>query len=238
MAKFIIKEDFWNLFPQAEIGVILAYGIDNRLDGKESQLAEIEDLLATANIEAKKYLVEEVFSENPIVASWRQAYRKFKTKKGARCSIEALLKRVEKANEVSSINPLVDIYNAVSLSYGIPCGGEDLDQFVGDLTLDLAQGRESFMALGDTEEDPALAGEVIYSDDQGAVCRCWNWRDGQRTMLTPATTRAFLIIENVDPDRSNEYRGAMDQLATLIKKYLTQDVSCTYLSSSNREMEI
>lgn len=152
----------------------MARGIDNRLAGKELELAEIEALLANANIESKKHLLEEVFSDNPIVATWREAYRKFKTKKGARCSIEALLKRVEKGNEVSSINPLVDIYNAISLSYGIPCGGEDLDQFVGDLNLCLAQGGEPFMALGDSGEDPALPREVIYKDDLGAVCRCWN----------------------------------------------------------------
>ena len=238
MAKFIIKDDFWDLFPKAEIGVILADGVDNCLEGKEEALDEIKGLLAEANIEAKKYLVEEVFSENMVVALWREAYRKFKTKKGVRCSIEALLKRVEKGNEVSTINPLVDIYNAVSLTYGIPCGGEDLDQFVGDLVLGLAQGGESFMALGDAEEDPALPGEIIYQDDIGAVCRCWNWRDGQRTMLTPDTTNAFLIIESVDPMRSNEYRGAMELLAYWVKKYLANDVSCTYLSASNREMEL
>ena len=238
MAKFIIKEDFWDLFPQAEIGVILAHGVDNRLEGEEEALDEIKCLLAEANIEAKKYLVEEVFSENMVVAPWREAYRKFKTKKGVRCSIEALLKRVEKGNEVSTINPLVDIYNAVSLTYGIPSGGEDLDQFVGDLVLGLAQGGESFMALGDVEEDPALPGEIIYQDDIGAVCRCWNWRDGQRTMLTPDTTNAFLIIESVDPMRSNEYRGAMELLAYWVKKYLANDVSCTYLRASNREMEL
>jgi len=238
MAKFIIKEDFWNLFPQAEIGVILATGVDNRLGGNEEALNEIQDLLAKANIEAKKYLLEEVFSENVVVAPWREAYRKFKTKKGVRCSIEALLKRVEKGKEVSTINPLVDIYNAVSLNHGIPCGGEDLNQFAGDLVLGFAQGGESFMALGDAEEDPALPGEIIYQDDIGAVCRCWNWRDGQRTMLTPDTTNAFLIIESVDPRRSIEYREAMEQLADLVKKYLAKDVKCTYLSSSNREMEL
>lgn len=238
MAKFIIKEEFWDLFPQAEIGVILAHGVDNRLNGEEEALNEIQALLAAANIEAKKYLLEDVFSENMVVAPWRQAYRKFKTKKGVRCSIEALLKRVEKGKQVSTINPLVDIYNAVSLSYGIPCGGEDLDQFVGDLVLGFAQGGESFMALGDSDEDPALPGEIIYQDDMGAVCRCWNWRDGQRTMLTPDTTNAFLIIESVDPERSNEYRGAMELLANWVKGYLAKDVNCTYLSKSNPEMEL
>jgi len=41
---------------------------------------------------------------------WRQAFTKFKTKKGARSSIEALLKRVSQGREFNLINPLVDIF--------------------------------------------------------------------------------------------------------------------------------
>ena len=54
---------------------------------------------------------------------WRQAFTQFKTKKGARSSLEALLKRVSQGREFNLINPLVDIFNSVSLSYAVPCGG-------------------------------------------------------------------------------------------------------------------
>ena len=53
----------------------------------------------------------------------------FLNKKSVRSSIEALLKRVNSGNPVSSINKLVDIYNSASLKYGLPCGAEDLDSF-------------------------------------------------------------------------------------------------------------
>jgi DNA/RNA-binding domain of Phe-tRNA-synthetase-like protein len=238
MAKFIIEQGFWELFPEAEIGVVTACGVDNKLNGQDDVLAEIGTLLEGANWEAKRHLTREVFSENPVIAVWRQAYQKFKTKKGVRCSIEALLKRVEKGNPVSSINPLVDIYNAVSLTYGIPCGGEDMDSFQGDLVLTIAQGGEAFMALGDEAEDPALPGEVIYRDDLGAVCRCWNWRDGQRTMLTPDTTRAFLIIESVDPTRKKAFQEATEQLTDWVHRYTGAEVEITFLHQTNREMEL
>ena len=54
-------------------------------------------------------------------------------KQGARSSIEALLKRVNNSNHIGTINPLVDIYNSISLKYALPCGGEDIDKFVGDI---------------------------------------------------------------------------------------------------------
>lgn len=238
MAKFRITEAFWEVFPKAEIAVVLAKGIQNT----ESQVAdvrgEINGLLERSSKEATKFLTAEVFSENKVIAVWRNAYQQFKTKKGVRCSIEALLKRIEKGTGVSPINPLVDIYNAVSLTYGLPCGGEDIDTFQGNLLLTKADGGELFLALGDEEYDNALPDEILYKDDEGAVCRCWNWRDGQRTMLTEHTVNAFLIIESVDPERSDDLKAAASALAELTGKYLGGSIEVAYLHYENRELNM
>lgn len=220
MRSFILDESFLSLFPDAAIAVVLARGLDNTESACAPRREEIHRLLADAARESTRWLGAEVFSENPVIAVWRAAYQKFKTKKGARCSIEALLRRIDKGTGIGSINPLVDLYNAVSLRFGLPCGGEDIDTFVGDLRLCLAQGGEDFTALGDETPDPALPGELIYKDDAGAVCRCWNWRDGQRTMLTERTRDAFLIIESVDPSRRSEVEEAAEALASLVREYL------------------
>lgn len=238
MTKFKITDEFWELFPQAEIAVVLAKGIQNTVTNVTHARWEIDELLEKSNKEATKFLTEEVFSENKVISVWRQAYQQFKTKKGVRCSIEALLKRIEKGTGVSPINPLVDIYNAVSLTYGLPCGGEDIDTFKGDLLLTKATGGELFLALGDEENDNALPGEIIYKDDEGAVCRCWNWRDGQRTMLTENTTNAFLIIESVDPSRKSDLEAAAGSLAELTQKYLGGSTEIAILNISNRELTL
>ncbi len=238
MSKFVIEKPFWDLFPDAEIGIVLAKGIDNTESGREAARAEILELLTQSNAQAKNFLTEGVFSENRVISVWRDAYRKFKTKKGARCSIEALLKRVEKGNEVGRINPLVDLYNAVSLQYGLPCGGEDLDKFKGDLRLTVTTGNDPFLALGDEEPDNTLPGEVCYLDDAGAVCRCWNWRDGQRTALTENTRNAILVIESVDPARSEVLQAALDTLAARTIAYLGGKAEARILSKSNPEIEL
>lgn len=238
MAKFIIKDDFWELFPQAEIAIVLAKGIDNTEDSAEPIRPDMIEMLEESNETAKKFIVKDPLSENPAVSVWREAYRKFKTKKGARCSIEALLKRVQKGKEVGMINPLVDIYNTVSLTYGLPCGGEDIDTFQGNLLLTKASGEELFLALGDEEYDNALPGEIIYKDDEGAVCRCWNWRDGQRTMLTEDTKNAFLIIESVDPERSDDLKSAAQMLADLTVKFLGGKTEIQYLNAENKEADL
>ena len=155
---------------------------------------------------------------------WRETYRMFKTKKGARCSIENLLKRVLKGNPVGSITPSVDVYNAISLKYALPVGGEDLDSLAGDLRLGVTEGGDAFLPLGEDAEDPTLPGELCYRDDEGAVCRCWNWRDGERTALTDDSKKAFLIIESVDPARADDLAAATDQLAAMVQQYLGADI--------------
>lgn len=238
MTKFKITEEFWELFPEGEIAVVLSKGIQNTEAHVADARPEINELLQRSSKEATKFLTEEVFSENKVLSVWRKAYQQFKTKKGVRCSIEALLKRVEKGTGVSPINPLVDIYNAVSLTYGLPCGGEDIDTFKGDLLLTKAAGGERFLALGDEEYDNALPGEIIYKDNEGAVCRCWNWRDGQRTMLTENTVNALLIIESVDPDRKNDLEAAAASLAELTQKYLGGSTEIAHMNTDNRELTL
>jgi DNA/RNA-binding domain of Phe-tRNA-synthetase-like protein len=236
MSKFVIEKSFWDIFPDAEIGVILAKGIDNTEEGTVIVRPDIIDLLEQSHREAKKFLNEAVLSENKVISVWREAYRKFKTKKGARSSIEALLKRVENGRGVGSINPLVDIYNSVSLQYGLPCGGEDLDTFQGNLRLTVTQGNDPFLALGDEEYDNTLPGEICYLDEMGAVCRCLNWRDGQRTMLTESTKNAFLVMESVDPERSEHLREALDMLAIWTQKYLGGTTNIEILNRNNVEI--
>lgn len=218
MSRFIIEQPFWDIFPECEIGVLLISGIDNTEEGCKEFRGGIVEFLEKSNQEAKKYLTEPVLSQNRVISVWRDAFSKFKTKKGARSSIEALLKRIEKGNEVGMINPLVDIYNGISLQFALPCGMEDIDTFKGDLRLTVTNGGDTFLALGDEEIDYTLPGEICYLDDEGAVCRCWNWRDGQRTMLTEDTKNAILVIESVDPVRHKDLEAALDTLSAWVEK--------------------
>ncbi|MER9082072.1 phenylalanine--tRNA ligase beta subunit-related protein [Mesorhizobium sp. M0895] len=66
------------------------------------------------------------------LAAWAVAYEAFGTKANRTpCSAAALLKRVRKDGSLPRISPLVDAYNAVSVLYGVPIGGEDLDLYQG-----------------------------------------------------------------------------------------------------------
>ena len=234
MEKFVVEDDFWNLFSNARIGVITYHGIDNSIKDKD----KYNHMIYNSEKEALKYLKNAEFSSNEVIKVWREAFKKFKTKKGARSSIESLLKRVHNGNHLGTINPLVDIYNSISLRYGLPCGGEDIDTFVGDIRLTKAVGNEKFITLGTYENAPPYEGEIVYKDNEGAICRCFNWRESVRTMLTENTENALLCIELIDEGRLNELENALKDLAKTVQDNLGGTCKISILDINNKEVLI
>lgn len=145
---------------------------------------------------------------------------------------------MSQGREFNPINPLVDIYNSVSLSYAVSCGGEDPAKIVGDLCLGRVQENEFFFPLGAESDAPALADEIIYFDDHGAVCRCLNWREAQRTMLTQETKDAILVIETVNEEQASRAREAMLELHTKIGKYFGVSGKISHLTTTNPILEV
>ena len=234
MKKIIIENDFWDIFPEAKIGVVVCRGINNFIQDDK----KYENMILNAEKEAMNYLENVNFSDNEVIKVWRDAFKKFKTKKGARASIEALLKRIYNGNHLGTINPLVDIYNSISLSYALSCGGEDIDKFVGDIRLTKAVGNENFITLGSNESAQPYEGEIVYKDDKGAICRCLNWRESVRTMLTENTKNAILCMEFVDNERIKDLKNALEELGGRIKDNLGGTYKIEILDINNKSTEI
>ena len=172
MQKFIAEPSFWEILPEASIGIMVVRAMKTADEVSSEDKAAIASILNEANATANQHLTSNTISENEVVAVWRRAYQLFKTKKGARCSIENLLKRVLKDNPVGPITPSVDIYNAISLKYALPVGGENIDAFVGDFHLGIdEEGGKSFLPIGEEENAPTLPGELCYYDEEGAAYR-------------------------------------------------------------------
>ena len=224
MKKFVVDEGFWKIFPDAAIAVLTVKNVQEGIHLAPEKVEEIKNLLDSANEGTKRFLTSEVISENAVVQAWREAYSKFPTKKGARCSLEALLKRVLKGTPVGTIAPTVDISNAISLKHAFPIGAENMDAFQGDLHLGVMQGGEEFWPIGSDKMEPPLVGEIAYYDEAGVICRCWNWRDGKRTEVSEETTREFIAMECVEPERREELQAALDELSQLLSQYVGAEI--------------
>lgn len=233
MKKLVVTDQVWELFPEAEIYLLVCEGFDNHIS--EEKDAVMAKLLEKAAKAGENFVPDEPISQNAVIMEWREAFQKFKTKKGARSSIEALLKRVQKGNTVRPINPLVDLYNIASMTYGVPIGSEDTDKIAGDMRLAVAEGGEDFFPLGSEESAPALADEVCYLDDEGAVCRCFNWREAERTMITEDTSNAIIVIEAINTNQAVRAREAQAALQELIKEHLGVETKAQVITADTKE---
>ena len=66
------------------------------------------------------------------LAAWGELFKKFGAKpQRTPCSAEALRKRVARDGNLPTIDPVVDLYNAISIRYAIPVGGENLLTYEG-----------------------------------------------------------------------------------------------------------
>ncbi len=229
--KFNIDKNIFETFPGVLIGALTLTGIDNKGQSND----QLKALLQDAQKIAKSKLGDILVTEHPHVAPWREAYQKFGAKpKKYPSSIESLSRRVLRGNDVPCINALVDIYNLVSLKELVPVGGEDLDKIVGDLSLTFATADEKpVIVLGEQEPKKPEPGEVIYKDDEGTICRRWNWREVERASLTESTQNAILVIETLPPLERNDLERALSELVHLTREHCGGQAKTFILDSNN-----
>ncbi len=157
------------------------------------------------------------------LATWDRVYERFGAKPGRTPnSAAALRKRVLKDGEIPSINPVVDLYNAVSLSFAVPVGGESLAAYVGPPRLTIANGSEPFetMSTGEQVTEYPAAGEIIWRDDLGVTCRRWNWRQGIRTRLEPGCSSMWFILEALETMPQSALADAGQMLASGLERIM------------------
>ena len=187
----------WELRPDFVVTVVRARGLTNGPSDDSSAR-----LLRRAEERCREALNGAEPGAHPHLSAWRDAYRAFGAKaQRTPCSAEALVKRALAADGLPAINRLVDLYNAVSLEFALPVGGEDLARFAGASRLTVATGQEPFDTFrsGEPVVEHPEPGEVVWVDDGGVTCRRWNWRQCARTRLTERSTDAFFVLERLEP---------------------------------------
>jgi DNA/RNA-binding domain of Phe-tRNA-synthetase-like protein len=231
-----IDREILAAFPGVLLGVVVASEIDNR--GNPEEAPGLADLLRAEEARVRSELSGSALAEHPRIAPWREAYRKFGvTPKRATSSIENLLRRVLKGEPVRPVNRLVDLYNVVSLRHLLPAGGEDLRSVEGPVRLTFAGADEPPVTLlGEAEARSPHAGEVIYRDAVGTLCRRWNWKEAERTKLTAETTSALLVLEALPPAGPDDVERALADLVALVTRFCGGRVEADLLDASHPEL--
>ncbi len=230
MRKFRIEEAVFDLFPDLKIAVLIFSNINNK-----HNFTEVE----YENIYHEIYeMISKIGDSHPYIEDYRKAMTQIIRKKGSAASIDAMVKRLKTGGKLRPVNPVVDLYNFISLKHLFTCGGEDLDKLVGNMVLRFAKGDESFVALGEAENKSPRKGELIYSDDQGAVVRSWLWREADRTKITNESQNVLLYLELVNESRDEEFVNAIMELKNMVCEKLGGTVMSEILSKDIKECNI
>ncbi|EKS7194162.1 B3/4 domain-containing protein [Enterobacter ludwigii] len=209
--------------------------IDPRLTGIASGFRALSILVEAAPITqpdvasaalaqaCQQVLTDDVAWAEAHLSAWDDVFRAFGAKpKRTPCSASALRKRVLKEGALPPLDPVVDIYNAISIRYAIPVGGENLAAYAGAPRLTLAEGNEPFDTL--KEGQPVIeypdAGEVIWRDDIGVTCRRWNWRQGVRTRLDSQAQHMWFILESLPSMPLSALQEAGDELVSNLQRLM------------------
>jgi len=204
LEKIVVDPAVHELRPDFAVLVIIAEGLVNGESDRRSQ-----EWLTAAG--------QGAVPDDPHVDAWREAYRAFGAKPNrTRPSVDALLRR---ADALPPINQIVDAYNAISVEYALPVGGEDLDTYQGPARLVRATGDEPFdvIAGGEPAVEHPEPGEVVWRDDAGVTCRRWNWRQCVRTRITESTKNGFFLLERLDPYPLERLQAAGEDLTDRLR---------------------
>jgi DNA/RNA-binding domain of Phe-tRNA-synthetase-like protein len=189
--KFIIDQPVFARLPNLVIAVPIIHGFDNTKGATEA-LA----MLRGEEERLRKSMTIESFWKDVRVTSYLTAFRAFGTDPEIRRPAHiALAKRVLEGGQLPDINPIVNIYNAFSIKYLTPFGGENLDVLKGDFRLYIAKGGEVWFPIGGDKQKPALTGELVWGDDVDLSTRALNWRQCDRTKMTDTTVNGFFVMD-------------------------------------------
>jgi DNA/RNA-binding domain of Phe-tRNA-synthetase-like protein len=232
MRKIVATRDIFDLCPDFYRGLVIVEEIDNHtVSGAILKLLN-QAVADNTGID---------MAQDPRLKAWEEVHRKFGSNPNKfPPSIKALLKRIKSNPKLPYINSAVALFNYISLKFGLPCGGDDVDHIQGDLTLGLADGTENFLALGSDLSEAPLAGEVIYYDSlaKTVMCRRWNWRNGAQTKIDVTSRRMVINIDCLPPVGRQAGLQARDELADLLIRHCGARLSVGGLHAGAREVEI
>ena len=133
-----------------------------------------------------------------------------------RPSNEALLRRVRRGDPFPRVNSLVDVVNWCSLEFQLPYGVYDRARIRGAVTLRIGADGEAYAGI--RKDDVHVAGRLTLADDEGPFGNPTS--DSARTMVTPATTAALVVIYAPLQTRSAALARVADATAARLASFV------------------
>lgn len=230
---FSVQKELFDILPDLAIGMVVAKDVDNTRPSKQ-----IDDLLTQAVEAMKKNFIGDKAQDHPKIKPWRTTFSKLGISGSKfQSSVESMARRILKGEPFPKINPLVDLYNSVSLRFLVPMGGHDLDTIEGNIQLRFAEGWEPFTSMGGMETVTVPKGELVYRDDREVLTRNWVWRQCEKDKATEKTKNIFIPMDVLGEVGSEMADEIILELSRLIPRYLGGTLFSAVLTSEKSSVE-
>ncbi|MCL6559549.1 MAG: hypothetical protein K6U74_12275 [Firmicutes bacterium] len=130
-----------------------------------------------------------------------------------------MIKFFLKKKDIPSINPLVDVYNCVSMETRLSIGAHDLGKLNGNVTLRMTTGEEYFLPLGSSGAEKIHAGEYCYVDDGNEVVCRLECRQSNKTKIDQQTENCLIIVQGNEYTSDNVILSTAHRLVNLVRQY-------------------
>ena len=228
---FRIDSRLFERFPNACIGLVVAFDVDN-----DRLCPPITDMLRGAEAGVRERFGTVGVQGFPAFAVWHEAFSALGMSANRfRISVEALTSRVLKGGQLPDLNPAVDLANAVSLKYSLPLGAHDIDRLIGDIVVGPAKPGAQFTPMGSTDAEPVEPGEIVYADDVEVRTRRWVWRECEHSKVTQTTRTVLFPIDGWVGVNDADVRAAQAEIAALLQEQLGARVQAFFLDREHPE---
>ncbi|MFC0272196.1 B3/4 domain-containing protein [Metabacillus herbersteinensis] len=157
---------------------------------------------------------EKNVTDIPSVKEWRNSFKLVGADPARyRPSNEALLRRVQKQQYISSMHSAVDLNNFLSLQYQIPLGIYDYNLLKGNILITIGTESDTYLAVNEREVN--FENKILSKDSIGAFGS--PYVDSKRTSVNFDTKDALHLVY-LRPSMNSE--DAKDLLASLTKMFL------------------
>jgi len=211
---FSISDRVKDKFPSATVGIAVISGVT--IEKQHPDLTkEINAFLQTV-----KGMPAQEISQYPEISSYHRLYKETGVDLGSRRpSPEALLRRAVKGQALEPINTCVDAYNLIVMKNRVSAGAFNLDEIKKSTKLDLAQGGEQTLYIGEDKPTLIEKGEICYFDQVGAYNLDFNYRDAIRTQVDEKTKNLWINLEGVYDISRHQVEQSLQEVIEIIQKY-------------------
>ena len=232
VGKMIIRitaDVFKSVSPDFRVCCILLHNIDLQSAIKESQhlLHDVEKLVGFT-------FQKETIKNHHLISPWALAQREFgQQAKHYHTSVEKLIKKVLRKQNIATANPLENVLRYVALKYVVPYGIDDTNAIKTGITFTIAQKKTKKGLLSTLKP-----GELYCKDAAGPIATHLDYWKAKRTSLTPVSTSALIHFTALPPITKTQLRDIALETSQLLKAFCGGTSKIIFLDKHKSSVKI